>query len=224
MGEAHQTLTIDIISDVVCPWCYLGEKRLEAALAEEPQLVAVRWRPYQLDPTIPEGGLDRAEYMAKKFGRDGRLQSIHDKLTRLGAEVGVSFVFDKIKRSPNTLDAHRLIRWALSAGAQVRVVDRLFEAYFVEGRDIGDRRVLTEIASECGLEGTLVEKLLNEGADVDLVREEIAQAQTIGVSGVPFFIFAGRLGVPGAQEPSVLRRAMVQARQARAPADEPSVA
>jgi predicted DsbA family dithiol-disulfide isomerase len=216
MGEADQTLTIDVVSDVVCPWCYLGEKRLEAALAEEPQPVQVRWRPYQLDPTIPEGGLDRAEYMAKKFGRDGRLQSIHDNLTRLGAELGVSFAFDRIKRSPNTLDAHRLIRWALSAGLQARVVDRLFEAYFVEGRDIGDRGVLSEIAGECGLDARLIEKLFAEGADVDLVREEIAEAQAIGVSGVPFFIFAGRLGVPGAQEPSVLRRAIAQARQAMA--------
>jgi predicted DsbA family dithiol-disulfide isomerase len=216
MNQEGEPLTIDVVSDVVCPWCYLGEKRLEAALAEEPQPVQVRWRPYQLDPTIPEGGLDRAEYMAKKFGRDGRLQSIYDNLTRLGAELGVSFAFDRIKRSPNTLDAHRLIRWALSAGVQARVVDRLFEAYFVEGRDIGDRCVLSEIAGECGLEAKLTEKLLAEGADVDLVREEIAQAQSIGVSGVPFFIFAGRLGVPGAQEPSVLRRAIAQARQAMA--------
>ena len=214
MNQESEPLTIDIVSDVVCPWCYLGEKRLEAALVEEPQPVQVRWRPYQLDPTIPEGGVDRAEHMAKKFGRDGRLETVHDKLTRLGAEVGVSFAFNKIKRSPNTLDAHRLIRWALSAGVQARVVDRLFEAYFVEGRDIGDRGVLTEIAGQCGLERTLVEELLAKGADVDLVREEIAEAQAIGVSGVPFFIFAGRLGVPGAQEPSVLRRAMTQARQA----------
>ena len=154
--------------------------------------------------------------MAKKFGKSGRLQSVHDNLTRLGAEVGVPFAFDKIKRAPNTLDAHRLVRWASSAGVQARVVDRLFKAYFVEGRDIGDRSVLTEIAGECGLETDLVEKLLAEGADVDLVREEIAQAQAMGVSGVPFFIFAGRIGVAGAQEPSVLRQAMTQARQAMA--------
>ena len=217
MSEADETLTIDVVSDVVCPWCYLGEKRLEAALAEEPQPVAVRWRPYQLDPTIPEGGLDRVEHMAKKFGKSGRLQSVHDNLTRLGAEVGVPFAFDKIKRAPNTLDAHRLVRWASSAGVQARVVNRLFEAYFVEGRDIGDRSLLTEIGGECGLERTLVEELLTKGADADLVREEIAQAQAIGVSGVPFFIFAGRLGVPGAQEPSVLRRAIAQARQAGEP-------
>jgi predicted DsbA family dithiol-disulfide isomerase len=214
MSDADEILTIDIVSDVVCPWCYLGEKRLETVLADEPRPVAVRWRPYQLDPTIPEGGLDRAEYMAKKFGKSGRLQAAHDNLVRLGAEVGLPFAFDKIKRAPNTLDAHRVIRWASSAGVQGKVVDRLFKAYFVEGRDIGDRGVLIDIAGECGLDPKLVEELLAEGADVDVVREEIAQAQAIGVSGVPFFIFAGRLGVPGAQDPSVLRQAIAQARQA----------
>jgi predicted DsbA family dithiol-disulfide isomerase len=225
MNQESESLTIDIVSDVVCPWCYLGEKRLEAALAEAPQPVAVRWRPYQLDPTIPDGGLDRAEYMAKKFGKGGRLQAAHDNLARLGAELDIPFAFDKIKRSPNTLDAHRLIRWANAAGVQAKVVDRLFKAYFVEGRDIGDRGVLIDIAGECGLDAKLVEKLLTEGADIDLVREEIAQAQAIGVSGVPFFIFAGRLGVPGAQDPSVLLRAMSQAREAIGePASEAPVA
>lgn len=225
MSEADEILSIDIVSDVVCPWCYLGEKRLETALAEAPQPVALRWRPYQLDPTIPDGGLDRAEYMAKKFGKSGRLQAAHDNLTRLGAEVGLPFAFDKIKRAPNTLDAHRLIRWANSAGVQGKVVDRLFKAYFVEGRDIGDRSVLIDVGRECGLDGGLVEKLLAEGADVELVREEIAEAQAIGVSGVPFFIFAGRLGVPGAQDPSVLLKAMAQARQAmREPLNQAPVA
>lgn len=213
MNHESEPLSIDVVSDVVCPWCYLGEKRLEAALAEEPQPVALRWRPYQLDPTIPPGGLDRADYMERKFGKSGRLQSVHDNLTRLGAEFGVPFAFDKIKRSPNTLDAHRLIRWAASAGSQGTIVDRLFKAYFVEGRDIGDRAVLIDIARECGLAADLVEKLLADGADVDLVRQEIEQAQAMGVSGVPFFIFAGRLGVPGAQDPSVLRRAMTEARR-----------
>jgi predicted DsbA family dithiol-disulfide isomerase len=204
VSEASEILTIDIVSDVVCPWCYLGEKRLEEALAKEPGPVAVRWRPYQLDPTIPKGGLDRGEYMAKKFGKSGRLQSIHDNLSRLGAELGVPFAFDKIERSPNTLDAHRLIRWSASAGVQEQVVDRLFKAFFVEGRDIGDRAVLTEIAAECGLDAGLIEKLLAEGADAELVRQEIEQAQAMGVSGVPFFIFAGRIGVPGAREPSAV--------------------
>ncbi len=214
MTEADDSLTIDVVSDVVCPWCYLGEKRLEAALAEESRPVAVRWRPYQLDPTIPEGGLDRAEYMERKFGRDGRLKSIHDHLVRLGAEVGLPFAFDRIKRAPNTLDAHRLIRWAASAGSQREVVDRLFRAYFVEGRDIGDRAVLLDVAAASGLDADIVDELLAEGADADAVRREIAEAQAIGVTGVPFFIFAGRVGVPGAQDASLLRRAMTQARAA----------
>jgi predicted DsbA family dithiol-disulfide isomerase len=216
MSEANDVLTIDIVSDVVCPWCYVGEKRLEAALSEEAGPVLVRWRPYQLDPTIPAEGLDRAEYMEKKFGKSGRLQSVHDNLTRLGAELGLPFAFDKIKRSPNTLDAHRLIRWAASAGAQTEVVDRLFKAFFVEGRDIGDRKVLVEIAGECGLDASEVEKALADGADSGLVRQEIEEAQAMGVSGVPFFIFGGRLGVPGAAEPAVLRQAIAQARAAMA--------
>jgi predicted DsbA family dithiol-disulfide isomerase len=224
MSEADQVLTIDIVSDVVCPWCYVGEKRLEEALKDEAGPVMVRWRPYQLDPTIPEGGLDRAEYMEKKFGKTGRLESVHDNLTRLGADLGVPFAFDKIKRSPNTLDAHRLIRWAAPAGVQAEVADRLFKAYFVEGRDIGDRTVLVDIAKACGLDAGEVETLLADGADSELVRQEIEQAQAMGVSGVPFFIFGGRLGVPGAQEASVLRQAMAEARQAMAAASsEPAV-
>ena len=214
MTDAAEPLTIDVVSDVVCPWCYLGEKRLAEALAGESGPVVVRWRPYQLDPTIPEGGLDRAEYMEKKFGRDGRLGAIHDRLVALGREAGVAFAFDRILRAPNTLDAHRLIRWAASTGAQGAVVDRLFRAYFVEGRDVGDRDVLLEIAAECGLDAEIVARLFEEGVDVEAVRREIAEAQAIGVTGVPFFIFAGRLGVPGAQEVEVLRRALAEGRAA----------
>jgi predicted DsbA family dithiol-disulfide isomerase len=214
MTEASDVLTIDVVSDVVCPWCYLGEKRLEAALAEELRPVSVRWRPFQLDPTIPSGGLDRTEYMERKFGRDGRLKSIHDRLTLLGEEVGIGFAFDRIERAPNTLDAHRLIRWAGSAGVQSEVVDRLFHAYFVDGRDVGDRAVLLDVATACGLDADIVNRILADGADADAVRREIAEAQAMGVTGVPFFIFAGRVGVAGAQDVAVLRRAMTQARDA----------
>ncbi len=212
MRDADHPLTIDVVSDVVCPWCYLGEKRLAAALAEESEPVVIRWRPYQLDPTIPQGGLDRQAYMARKFGNDGKLKAVHDRLVQLGAEIALPFAFDRITRAPNTLDAHRLIRWSASSGAQGTVVDRLFRAYFVEGRDIGDHATLIEIAAESGLDADLVGRLLEEGADVDAVQGEIAQAQAIGVTGVPFFIFAGRLGVPGAQDVSTLRRAIAEAR------------
>jgi predicted DsbA family dithiol-disulfide isomerase len=215
MTDASDTLTIDVVSDVVCPWCYLGKKRLEAALAEESTPVTVRWRPYQLDPTIPREGLDRAEYMERKFGRDGRLKSIHDHLVRLGAEVGIPFAFDKIQRAPNTLDAHRLIRWAASAEAQREVVDSLFHAYFIEGRDIGKRTALLDIAAASGLDAAIVGELLAQGADAEAVKREIAEAQAIGVTGVPFFIFAGRIGVAGAQDVPFLRRAMAQARAAQ---------
>jgi len=214
MSDAAKPLTIDVVSDVVCPWCYLGEKRLAAALAEETEAVIVRWRPYQLDPTIPRGGLDRVEYMERKFGRDGRLEAVHDNLVRLGAEVGLPFAFDRITRAPNTLDAHRVIRWSASTGAQEAVIDRLFRAYFVEGRDVGDRTVLLDIAAENGLDVELVSRLLEQDADVEAVQAEIAEAQAIGVTGVPFFIFAGRLGVPGAQDVAVLRRAIAQGREA----------
>jgi predicted DsbA family dithiol-disulfide isomerase len=212
MSDARNTLTIDVVSDVVCPWCYLGEKRLGIALSGEQEPVAIRWRPFQLDPTIPQGGLDRAEYMEKKFGKGDRLRAAHDRLTTLGAEVGLPFAFDRIRRAPNTLDAHRLIRWAGSAGKQAEVVDRLFRAYFVDGLDIGDHAVLLRVAGECGLDVEIVASLLKRDDDKDAVRRDIEEAQALGVSGVPFFIFGGRLAVSGAQDIEVLRGAIAQAR------------
>jgi predicted DsbA family dithiol-disulfide isomerase len=213
-GEA---LTIDVVSDVVCPWCYLGKRRLQQALAEtESGPVAVRWRPYQLDPSIPEGGLDRRTYMRNKFGDGPQLAAVHDRLTALGAEVGITYDFAAISRAPNTLDAHRLIRWAAAAEAQDAIVERLFQLYFEEGRDIGDRALLVEVAREHGLDGDVVAQWLAEGRDVEAVRAEIAQAQSVGVTGVPFFIFASRFGVPGAQGVEVLEKAIAQARAALA--------
>ncbi len=207
-----EVLTIDVVSDVVCPWCYLGKRRLEQALAETEEPVAVHWRPYQLDPTIPNGGLDRRVYLKNKFGDDSRLTAIHDRLTALGEQVGIAYDFKAISRSPNTLDAHRLILWAGGAGAQDSVVERLFHLYFVEGRDIGDRALLVEVARENGMDRDIVAGLLAEDRDAEAVRQEIAQAQSIGVTGVPFFIFASRFGVPGAQDAEVLAKAIAQAR------------
>jgi predicted DsbA family dithiol-disulfide isomerase len=214
MTEQNDAMAIDVVSDVVCPWCYLGKKRLEKALAMETNgEIPVRWRPYQLDPTIPAGGMDRKTYMRNKFGDNGRLEEVHDRLRALGAEEGIAFAFDKIERSPNTLDAHRLIRWAAAAGTQDIVVDNLFSLYFEQGRDIGDRQLLTETARDAGMDSEAVEKLLVDGADENEVREEIAQAQSLGVTGVPFFIFASRFGVPGAQSADVLSTAIERARK-----------
>jgi len=212
MKADPQPLSVDVVSDVVCPWCYLGKRRLALALDRAGGAFAVRWRPYQLDPTIPAGGMDRRAYLKAKFGDDARLNEIHERLTALGAEVGLAYAFDRIERAPNTLDAHRLIRWATAAGAQDKVVERLFQIYFEEGRDVGDRAVLVEAARECGLNAALVDKRLAAGDDVEAVKAEIAEAQRLGVTGVPFFIFASRFAVAGAQSVDTLVATIERAR------------
>jgi predicted DsbA family dithiol-disulfide isomerase len=206
-----QPLIIDVVSDVVCPWCYLGKRRLEGALKRQGG-ARVRWRPYQLDPTIPAAGLDRRAYMSAKFPDPSRLAEAHARLTALGAEAGLAFDFEAIQRAPNTLDAHRLIRFASEAGRADEIVERLFADYFTRGRDIGDHAVLNEAARDCGL-GDVSEWLAGaEGADE--VRSEIAEARDIGVQGVPFFVFASKYAVSGAQSEQVLAQAMAEARAA----------
>jgi predicted DsbA family dithiol-disulfide isomerase len=209
MSEAF---VIDIVSDVVCPWCYLGKMQLEAALLRMPELeTTVRWHPFQLDPTIPSEGLDRKTYMQKKFGESGRLEAAHKRLETLGSENGIHFAFDAITRSPNTLDAHRLIRWAGELGLQDAMVQALFSAYFEEGRDIGDRPVLALIAERIGMEADAVMERLSTGDDIASIRAEIAEANRIGVTGVPFFILAQKLAVSGAQPADALVEAIKQA-------------
>jgi predicted DsbA family dithiol-disulfide isomerase len=158
----------------------------------------VRWRPFQLDPTIPPEGIARAEYMSRKFGPE-KIAAIHARLEEAGQEEGLSFAFDKITRSPNTLDAHRLIRWAQPSGKQSDIVELLFNLYFVEGQDIGDRNVLIDVARQAGLDVDLITRLFVEGVDIVPVQEEISTAARMGISGVPFFIFGGKYAVSGAQ-------------------------
>ena len=210
-----EPIAIDVVSDVVCPWCFVGKRRLEAALEREGG-ARVRWRPFQLDPTIPAEGLDRQAYMRAKFGDGARLADIHARLKALGAEAGIAFDFEAIRRSPNTLDAHRLIRFADEAGVADAVVEKLFVAYFEQGRDIGDREVLATIAREAGLDGEAVRARLASGEGAEEVGREIEAAQKLGVSGVPFFIFASKYAVSGAQSEDVLLEAMAEARKAEA--------
>ena len=205
----RRSIAIDVVSDAVCPWCYIGKRNLEAALADLPELdVEVRWRPYQLDATIPPEGIDRKAYLQRKFG--ARVDEIYNRVKEAGATAGIPFAFEDIERSPNTLDAHRLIRWASSAGAQDAIVERLFRDFFIEGKDIGDREVLLAAARDCGLDPAIVADLLAGEADKESVREEIASAQHIGVTGVPFFILDGKFALPGAQPPDVLKRAIAK--------------
>jgi predicted DsbA family dithiol-disulfide isomerase len=202
---------IDIVSDVVCPWCYLGKARLEAALDELPEVEAdIHWRPYQLDPTIPRTGVDRKAYMEAKFGPGPGLAEAHSRLTAFGKELGLAFAFDTIKVSPNTMNAHRLIRWAAQAGPgiQNKAVELLFKAYFEDGKDIGDAAVLTDIAKSAGMDEAVVTTLLPTDAEEAGVIGEIAQAKQLGISGVPCFIIDRKYAVSGAQTPDILADAI----------------
>jgi predicted DsbA family dithiol-disulfide isomerase len=207
-----------VVSDVVCPWCFIGQQRLDKAIAAAATPVNVRWRPFQLDPTIPPEGTDRRAYMLGKFGSEERIREMHGRIEPLGAAEGIAFAFDAITRSPNTLDAHRLIRWAGAAGEAIqnRLVRRLFRLYFEEGADIGDAAVLIEAAREAGMDAAVVETLLPTDADKDAVRAEIETAQRMGVTGVPCFLLEGRYAVMGAQAAETLADAIRQVAAAKA--------
>jgi len=206
------SLTIDVVSDIMCPWCYIGKKRLEAALDEvgSEMNVEIRWRPYQLDPTLPKEGKDRKQYMEDKFGGPEGAEKAYANVRAAGAEENIPFAFDDIPVSANTLDAHRLIRWAGSLGpvAQDTAVDALFKAYFEEGKNIGDDAVLIEAGRQAGLETEVVERLLAGEADRDTVSAEIDQARQMGVTGVPCFIIDMKYAVVGAQPAEALADAM----------------
>jgi predicted DsbA family dithiol-disulfide isomerase len=208
------TLKIDIVSDVVCPWCYVGKARLERALSAMKGVEAeITWRPYQLAPTIPPAGMDRKAYIEAKVGSGPRVDEIHRQLVSFGKEVGIDFQFEKIKLTPNTMNAHRLIRWAAQAGPgiQNKIVDRLFHLYFTQGADLGDSAILIKAGKESGMDASIIETLMPTDAEVAGVTGEIEASRKIGVTGVPFFIFNQKYGVSGAQTPEVLIEAMQSA-------------
>jgi predicted DsbA family dithiol-disulfide isomerase len=208
-----QTVTVDVVSDVVCPWCYIGQKRLERAIAAVPELdVEVRWRPYQLDPTIPAEGKDRRQYMIDKFGSEERIAEIHERIEGLGKDEGIDFAFDRIKVAPNTLDAHRVIRWAGAAGngIQNELVRRLFSLNFEQGRNIGDPAVLIDAARDSGMDEAVVMTLLPTEADRAEVQNEIATASLMGITGVPCFLLESKYAVMGAQDTATLADALRQ--------------
>ncbi|MBZ9854597.1 DsbA family protein [Mesorhizobium sp. CA13] len=218
MSQAN-AITVDVVSDVVCPWCFIGQKRLDKAVAAAGEVdVHIRWRPFQLDPTIPPEGKDRREYMLAKFGSDEHIRQIHARIEPLGEAEGISFAFGAIKVAPNTLDAHRVIRWAGAAGEDVqnRLVRRLFQLNFEEGANIGDQAVLVEAARETGMDASVVETLLPTDADVEAVRTEIATASRMGISGVPCFLLEGKYAVMGAQDVDTLADAIRQVAAAKA--------
>ena len=207
-------MQIDFISDTVCPWCFIGKRRLGRAIAMRPAIsFDVRYRPYRLDPSLPKGGMDRDAYMTAKFGKSGGVEEAQKVIAAEGAKEGIEFDFAAIRRAPNTLDSHRLIRWAALTGAQDEVVERLFAAYFENGEDIGSIRILADIADLCGMDGAEVADLLETDTDVANVEREDKLAHEMGVTGVPAMIFGGKIAISGAREPEILLTAIDKAAQ-----------
>ena len=207
-----ERVTIDIVSDVVCPWCYLGKARLELAIAEVQDEIGVdiNWRPYRLNPDHPPEGVDHQSDLARKLGGKDAVDRAHAMLQKLGEDVGIRYNFEAIKIGPNTLDAHRLLHWAMTEGREVqdKVATALFKANFEEGRNVGDPAVLADIAEQSGLDRKVIENLLATDADKDTVLSEIDAAQKMGVTGVPFFIIDRQYAVSGAQTPDVFVNAL----------------
>ncbi|HKW36199.1 MAG TPA: DsbA family oxidoreductase [Burkholderiales bacterium] len=215
-------LAIDVISDVVCPWCFIGKRRLEAALEfyrerrPDAPAPAVVFHPFELNPDIPREGIARSDYIAKKFGARG--YSAHDRLTHAGAQLGIAFAFDRIQRQPNTLAAHALIEAARRKGAQGAVKEAMLKGFFVDGADMTDEKTLVRLAAEAGLEREGAEAAVSDETLRAAVADEEQKARALGVSGVPFFIFNGRIAVEGAQGPEVLLEAMLEAEKESAAA------
>jgi predicted DsbA family dithiol-disulfide isomerase len=193
-------IPLDIYSDPICPWCYIGKARLDRALESRPDHpFEIRWHPFQLNPDMPPEGISRDEYMALKFGDAQGILAAHRPVIEAAEHAGITFDFPAITRTPSTLDAHRLIHWAGLEGRQNAMVAALFRAYFREGRDIGDHDTLLDLARQSGLDAALIERLLGTDADANLIREADRMARARGISGVPFFIIDGKYAVSGAQ-------------------------
>jgi predicted DsbA family dithiol-disulfide isomerase len=203
---------IDVVSDVVCPWCYIGKHRLERALRLTPETAAeVEYRPYFLNPWIPREGIDRKTYLETKFGSVARYDAIAERVAVAAAAEGLVYASDKIKRQPNTIDCHRLILWARNGADPARIKQRLMELYFAEGADLSDRDVLVQAASDCGMDGELARRLLGGEDDIARVTSEADAAKNAGIDGVPTFIFDSSLLLTGAQPPEQLASAMAHA-------------
>jgi predicted DsbA family dithiol-disulfide isomerase len=200
-------MVIEVVHDLVCPWCYLGLRRLQRTLARRPDIgTELQWRPFLLNPDMPRAGMARSDYLVRKFGGEERARRLYASISDIGLAEGLTFRFDRIRRTPSSIDAHRLVRWAAERGDASPVVDALFAAHFTEGRDIGDVAVLGTIAAACDLDGIAARRFLESDGDLDSVHTENLRAHRLGINGVPCFVIAGRHAIAGAQEPEVIER------------------
>ena len=202
-------LQVDVISDVICPWCFIGKRRLEMAVAnlDRQQEVRVRWLPFQLNPTMPKEGISRKEYRTKKFGSWERSLELDAQIVAVGETEGIHFALNRIERTPNTLDAHRLIWLADKEGVQDAVVEALFRGYFTEGRDISNRQTLIDVVADAGLDRHQAEEVLNRGEGMEAIKEAEGLSRRHRVDGVPFFIVNGKITLGGAQPPEAFLEA-----------------
>lgn len=207
-------IQLDIFSDPICPWCYIGKAHLDKALAQHPDHpFQIRWLPFMLNPAMPAEGMDRRAYLEGKFGgKDAAIQA-YLPVPEAAAAAGLDMNLEAIKRTPNTVDAHRLIHWAGIEGTQIPVVSALFKAYFVDGRDISDHDVLADIADSCAMDASVVLRLLSSDEDKREIVERDAAARGMGINSVPTFIVAGKHAVPGAQPPELWTKVIAELRQ-----------
>lgn len=211
--DGGQPTVIEVVFDPACPWCYIGKRRLEKAMGMRPDLrTELKWWPFLLNPEMPAEGIDRTTYLVRKYGSETRVSRIFGAISEVGQSVEIDFAFDRIHRAPNTVNAHRLVRFAGARGQADSVVEALFVSYFVEARDVGKISVLVEIGAELGLGGQAVRNYLESDEDAALVYEENARAHRLGINGVPSFVLSGSFVISGAQEPKVLARMMDVAR------------
>jgi predicted DsbA family dithiol-disulfide isomerase len=211
----YQPVRIDVVSDVVCPWCFIGKRRLEKAIALNPDIpVEVHWRPYFLNDWIPREGISREQYLTTKFGSPERYKSIAQRVSAAASAEGLTYAIDKISRQPNTLDAHRLIRWADATGKAAEMKQKLMDLYFTEGADLTNHAVLVQAAADIGLNPEDIRATLESDRDVAEVEREALSAKEAGIEGVPCFIFSGKFAVSGAQEPEYLAEAIARIAQA----------
>jgi predicted DsbA family dithiol-disulfide isomerase len=207
-------MRIDVIFDTVCPWCYIGKKRLETAIdAHGGDGIEIHWNAFLLNPDIPPEGMDRRAYLRAKFGGESRAQRVYSAIARAGVSAGIEFNFDDIDWTPNTIDSHRLVGYAQQLGKGAEIVERIFQSYFLEGRDIGKRSVLIDIGVQVGLERDRVRAHLQDTSSVQSVLDHNARAHRLGISGVPAFIVDGQFSISGAQEPGVIGRLLDVARE-----------
>ena len=220
-AEGTEPLTIDVVSDVVCPWCFIGKRRLEQAIALRPGIpVVVRYRPYLLNPWVPREGIGREEYLTTKFGSVARYRANAQRIVMAAREEGLTYNVDAITRQPNTIDCHRLILWSGQVGDPARMKQRLMELYFTEGADLSDREVLVGAARDCGMDPGEVRRWLASDKDIFEIEAEAEAAKTAGIEGVPCFILGGVFAVSGAQSPDYLADAIERAAaQRRAPVE-----